>query len=935
MADLKKIEKKWQKRWLESKVFESNPDARKKFFATFPYPYMNAIPHLGHFYTMMRVEALARYKRMRGFNVLFPQGWHCTGSPIVSAAKRVEEGEEKQIKSLKDQGFTEKEIERLKKPEEWTRVFPLHWEQAYGRMGISYDPRRTFITTSLNPHYDKFIRWQFKKLYDKGYVAKGRHPVVWDPKTNMPVGDHDRTKGEGETPQEFVLLKFKFQDAFLIAATLRPETVFGQTNLWVGPEIAYVKAEVGNETWIVSKESAEKLAGQEKHVKILSELKGRDLLGKSAKAPAIQREIIILPSQFCNPNKGTGIVTSVPSDAPDDYIGLRDLWNNPDEVKKHGLDYNKVKEIKIIPIIHSSDLGETAAVKVVEEMKIRNQNDREKLEEAKRLVYKKGFYEGVMNKNCGKYSGMKVEQAKEKIKKELLENKEAELFYELTGEVISRSLTKCIVKVVSDQWFVKYGDEQWKEQVRKAFEDIALYPELVREQFLHTIGWINDWACAREYGLGTKLPFDEKWLIESLSDSTIYMAYYTIAHLIKEVPINQVDDKLFDYLFLSKGVKPKIKNIEAMKKEFEYWYPLDFRNSGKDLVQNHLTFFVFNHVAIFPKKYWPRGLGVNGRVLGEGERMSKSLGNMIPLIEMADKFGADPSRITILSGGESLDDPNWSSEFAESTRKRLEEFHNFVEEHYNKGRASEKLIDRWMENELNKIILDTEGFMERTLFRSALQRCFFDLHKALKWYLRRTKEPNKGTINKAIDAQILLLAPFAPHLAEELWEKTGKKGLVSQAAWPVASTKKPAPEVEASEEIIQTLLADIHSVLELTKISQPKRIIIFIADDWRYDFFRRFKEEFEKTKDAGLLIKNCMDKKHGGEIAKLIPALVRSPSKIPLHVLSPSAEIRILEENRAFLEAELETRIEVLEAEKSNHPKAGQASPGKPAILVE
>ena len=91
--------------------------------------------------------------------------------------------------------------------------------------------------------------------------------------------------------------------------------------------------------------------------------------------------------------------------------------------------------------------------------------------------------------------------------------------------------------------------------------------------------------------------FDEKWLIESLSDSTIYMAYYTIAHLIKDIPIEKVDDELFDYIFLSKGKKPNIKNIEKLKEEFEYWYPVDFRNSGKDLVQNHLTFFLFNHVV--------------------------------------------------------------------------------------------------------------------------------------------------------------------------------------------------------------------------------------------------------------------------------------------------------------------------------------------------
>src|SRR3989344_6837113 len=274
MTTFSTIENKWQKLWDKHKVFEPEINNKNKFFVTFPYPYVNGSGHLGHLYTITKVEIFARYKRAQGYNVLFPLGWHCTGSPIVAAANRVKEKEPLILEILKKEGFEGKEAEKFSKPENWINVFSKKWEKDIRGMGFSIDWRRNFITTSLNPYYDKFIEWQFRKLKSKNLIGIGKHPVVWDPKTNMPVGDHDRTKGEGEVPQEFVLLKFKFEDSYLIAATLRPETVFGQTNLWINPEVTYIKARVGKEEWIISKSCADKLKLQEKDVELIEEIKG-------------------------------------------------------------------------------------------------------------------------------------------------------------------------------------------------------------------------------------------------------------------------------------------------------------------------------------------------------------------------------------------------------------------------------------------------------------------------------------------------------------------------------------------------------------------------------------------------------------------------------------------------------------------------------------
>ena len=108
-----------------------------------------------------------------------------------------------------------------------------------------------------------------------------------------------------------------------------------------------------------------------------------------------------------------------------------------------------------------------------------------------------------------------------------------------------------------------------------------------------------------------------------------------------------------------------------MRESYLYWYPVDFRNSGKDLIQNHLAFMLFTHTALLPEEHWPQGYGVNGHVTVDGQKMSKSLGNVIPVRAMIKEYGADASRLTMMNGGEGMDDPNWDSELAKGTRARF------------------------------------------------------------------------------------------------------------------------------------------------------------------------------------------------------------------------------------------------------------------------
>lgn len=132
----------------------------------------------------------------------------------------------------------------------------------------------------------------------------------------------------------------------------------------------------------------------------------------------------------------------------------------------------------------------------------------------------------------GEHKGKKIQDVKKALQKCLVDKSEGAVYYEPEKTVISRSGDECVV-ALCDQWYLDYGDEKWKEQAGKALEKINTYHEEVRKNFVGCLNWLHEHACSRTYGLGTKLPWDEQWLIESLSDSTIYMAYYTVAHLIQ------------------------------------------------------------------------------------------------------------------------------------------------------------------------------------------------------------------------------------------------------------------------------------------------------------------------------------------------------------------------------------------------------------------
>src|SRR3989338_9279484 len=368
-------------------------------------------------------------------------------------------------------GLPEAEIPEFTDAVHWLKYFPPRAIDDLRRLGVKVDWRRAFLTTDQNPYYDSFIRWHFNTLHaQQDKLAFGTRYTIWSPTDNQPCMDHDRASGEGIKPTEYTAVKLKLaglraaddagahplgaffggdKQVFLIAATMRPETMVGQTNCWVGPDIEYgiFATPNPNDVFVMSDRSAYNLSFQSdpQHglvytaefgkVQKLGSVTGRQLIGCTLSAPrTVYEKVWVLPMMTVLPDVGTGIVTSVPSDAPADYAAFMDLQRKPDFRALFGVESEWL--LAPVPIITIPELGDTCAIKVVEDMSITGQND-PRLSEAKDLCYRRGFAQGVML--TGEVKGQPVSVSKDLARQSMIAAGEAFPYAEPSGPVISRS----------------------------------------------------------------------------------------------------------------------------------------------------------------------------------------------------------------------------------------------------------------------------------------------------------------------------------------------------------------------------------------------------------------------------------------------------------------------------------------------------------------
>ena len=952
MVNQKEIADKWQKKWKESKLFEKEKEEKEKFFITTPYPYISGSLHIGHGRSVAETDIYARYKRMKGYNVLFPLGFHITGTPVLGISAAIENGDEKTIKTYKkyvsayveDREEIDKIIESFKDPQKVVDFFIPKMIEEYTQLGLSVDWRRSFTTGDMS--HQQMVTWQFKKYKELGYLKQGEYPVLYCPQDGNAMGEDDIKDADSDSveKQEWTLLKFELDGKYLIAATLRPETVYGQTNLWINPEVKYYDVKVGSETWVMCEKAAWKLSYQRNDVEIKDETE--DLIGKKTLAPGLEKEIVILPGPFVDPDRGTGIVTSVPSDAPFDYTALKDLKKDEKVIEKYKLDSKEIENIEVIPIIKTKKYGDKAGPKAVEENDIENQHD-ERLTDITEEVYREGFHKGIMMETCGEFKGMTVPKAKEAIKKKLIQEDKASTFFETSRKAYSRSGGEVIVAVLDDQWFIDFNSEGWKEKAYKVLENTELKPESYRKNFEETFEWLDKRPCARKRGLGTKFPFNTDWIIESLSDSTIYMSLYTINHIVKKNNLQRenLNDSFFDYVFKRNieleqasdetGVSKEI--LKKCRESFEYWSPNDHRHTFELHLSNHLSFMMFAHAALLPDLH-PRKISFHGLVMSEGGKMSKSKGNTVTLLDIKKYYGPDIFRFYMTNSTTIESTFDWQQKEAESAKKTVEKLFEEIQEAI--SNRKEGAVGSIYKSKYNRIVKEATLYLEEMKLREYNHRSVFEMMQLVRHARNNLEEDDlKAFYNYIVEGWIKLISPVTPHIAEELWEKYKGEGFVSEAPWPEYDEELIDEKSEYIDSLKEDLKKDISEVLELAKVENPKKMTFIISPKWKYEFMEFFREKIKETRDQGIITKELMSKKsfkkHGKEAVKLIQDCIKHPNKIPKHSINQEEEKHLLEKNKKQISNLYNLEIEIILAEDSNHGKAKSALPGKPALIVE
>lgn len=858
-------------------------------------------------------------------------------------------------------GIPRKEIHKFADATYWIQYFPPLCQRDCRSLGTRIDWRRAMVTTDHNPYYDAFVRWQMNTEYAAGKIKFGKRYTIFSPKDNQPCMDHDRQSGEGVGAQEYVGIRIavtkvgpnasaELQDfasknkIFLVAATLRPETMYGQTCCFVSSKINYgIYPSLKKGEYLVCTERAyrnmcyQDLTPERGVCDAVLTVTGLQLFGSEIVAPLAQYSVLhVLPMESILPNKGTGVVACVPSDSPDDFITVQDIRKKPEY---YGVDTSWIPPPEV-SVIFTPKYGNLTAKTLVEQLKINSPKEKEKLAEAKEVAYREGFYNGLMN--IGTYKGSKVEDVKGKIRDELLANGQAFIYSEPEKQVVSRSGDDCIVSL-EDQWYNDYGEATWRAGTEAILRQMNLYSDDVHSQFEGVLAWLKQWALSRTYGLGSKIPWDPQFLVESLSDSTIYMAYYTVSHLLHadsygretgelNISADQMTDEIWNYIFnrsneLSDAVSIPQEKLNRLRAEFRYFYPLDMRVSAKDLIGNHLTMCLYVHQAVFPPELCPKSFRVNGHLLLNGEKMSKSTGNFLTLNQMIKKYGADASRIALADAGDSMEDANFDESSANAAILRLHNLREWLEQTLSSDAqlrgTTEGFFDEAFNAEMDEIIVDTKAAYDATNFRAALKRGLFDLQISRDYYRDVCKSINIGMsrelVRRFAEVQALLLTPIAPHFADYVWcELLNNHSSVQDALFPsipenfgqkqrgIIDAVNYIREVARSVRETESQLLKKKKKVLVFDAKVPSKLTVYVAlqyPDWQNDYVELLRNSLETVKIEDLMSpefkKECGklgDPKRGMQLVNTLRTQIAA---------SPEASDTILNRKLTFDETEV------------------------------
>ncbi|MDP3765455.1 MAG: leucine--tRNA ligase [Nanoarchaeota archaeon] len=899
MADFNEIAKKWQKKWEEKDIFKVKEDfKKKKFYCLEMYPYPSERLHMGHLRNYSIGDVLARYKRMKGFNVLYPMGYDAFGLPAENAA----------IKHGID-------------PEKWTLTNMGTIRQQQKEMGFSYDWDREIA--SLHEDYYKWNQWVFLKFYEKGLAYKKKAAVNWCPScatvlANEQVIDGKCWRCENDVTEAFleqwffkitdyaeellndieelkhwpervkimqrnwigkshgVEIFFRLKDSGKVIPTFttRPDTIYSVTFIVIAPEHPLVIELVkGTKYEKETLETIKKIRQQTREERTTAE--GKDkigcFLGKYAVNPVNGKEVPVYLANFVLMDYGTGIVMADAHDQRDFEFARK--YNIP---------------LKFV----ISDDGKPI--------------DADKAYEAR-------IEDGILF-DSGQFSGMKNKEAIEPISQWMEKEKigKRTVNYKLRDWLISRQrywgtpipivyCNKCgIVPVPYEDLPVKLPKPE-KCKFTGQGNPLETCNEFVKAK------------CPKCHGKAKR----DTDTMDTFVDSSWYFLRYC---------------------------SPKYEKEPFDKEKAAYWMPVDQYIGGIEHAILHLLYARF-----FTKALRDLGLATvdepfsrlltQGMVIKDGAKMSKSLGNVVDPGEISSKYGPDTARLFILFAALPEKELDWSDKGVNGSFRFLNKVYNLVNE--NIGNISLKRYDEHELNDKDKYVLSKTHLTIKNVTEH-IENFEFSLAigKVMEYVdvLQKYKKKRKEIFGEAIKNLALMMLPFTPHLSEEIWHMIKADGFASLQKWPAHDENKIDKRAEAVEILVENTRRDIIEILKLAKIEKPKKINLFVAEKWKYDFMEKLRNGMGKTRNHTDLIKFLMNtdlKIYSHEISKLVPKLLNDETKIPQVVLNQEIEFHALNDASDDYENEFKCNVEVIVAEKSSEVKAKQALPFKVAIFVE
>ncbi len=745
--DFMRIEKKWQKKWEEKGIFHAKEGKKKKFYSLdmFPYPSGEGL-HMGHAFVFSLGDIFARFKRLQGYNVLYPVGYDSLGLPAENAAIKV---------GIHPEEYTKKSIANFMKQEK--------------AMGWSYDWSRMLKTS--DPNYYKWDQWIFLKLFEKGLAYRKKSPVNWCPKCQTVLANeqvvsgkcwrHEDTRVELRHLEQWFLKITDYAEELLSGLdkidwpqrakliqrnwigrsegteilfeinkekwpifTTRPDTIFGVTFMVVSAQHPKLIELVTDK----QKKEVEKFLNKIKSVseKEMEEMEKEGVFtGSYAINPMNNEQIPIYAGNFVVADYGSGMVMSVPAHDQRDF------------------EFAKKYKLPIKQVISGGD------------------------------VKKEAYTEAGILKNSGEFNGLSSEEAREHITKVLEFRKigKKKIQYKLRDWLISRQrywgapipiiyCNKCGVVPVSEKNL-----------------PIKL-PEKVKFGKGNPLETNKEWVNVKCPKCGGKARRETDTMDTFVNSSWYYLRYAD----------SKNKNKIFD------------------SNKANYWAPVDQYIGGPEHITGHLIYIrfytkflrdlgllKFDEPAL---RYFTQGI-VHA---SDGERMSKSKGNIIEPLGIIEKHGADTLRLALVSFASPDKDTNWNEKILSGSYKFLNNLYNF----FDNLKPDKKNVK--LESKLNKTIKEVTQDIEDFQYNLAAIKI-----RELFEYIE------KGTTKKTAEIFLKLLSPFCPHITEELWEKLGNKGFISLEQWPEADEKKINDQFDKEEKAITSLINDVNNVAGIVK----------------------------------------------------------------------------------------------------------------------